>query len=333
MKQRCSSIAAAVLVMVFFASWAGCGDSDQKVQSQSTVKNQASNKPLIAATNLPLKSMTQRIVGDFAEVIQPQVEAESGQGLNVEEVLRLQNADIVFTNGPGANDAAWLDLISLDAARVHATTGDEFELSDFIQVEDFRTVHSHGDEGEHSHPWLVPQSWLNPSLAKAQSTSILNHLIKTFPEEEDSFRERYRNLKDQLSELERLAIEVAELLKANKVRVLASDPRLLFFTRSLNLEDDYLMWFDLPESSTAIEELQKRLPEPSTNEKNSTLLLWSQDAGSLEQEIGDAIGVKSASISLIESGKSDLSNSDVEFVAQLRENFETVKAVLEEMND
>ena len=323
MKKRRSFLIAATCI--FIASVLGCGDSDSKVSSQTSTGNQASNKPLIAATNAALESMAKVIVGDFAEVIRPQVQAESGQGLNVEEVLRLQNADLVFTNGPGANDAAWLDLISLDTARVHATTSDEFELSDFIQVEDYRTVHSHGDQGEHSHPWLVPQSWLDPKLAKAQSLSMLNRLVKTFPAQESGFRQRYRDLKVQLGDLEELAAEVAELLKAKKVHVIVSDPRLLFFTRSLKLEDDYLLWFELPTSSTAIAELKKRLPA----EKMNTLLLWAQEAGSLNEEIADGTGVESATISLIEGDKLD---GDVDFVDQLREDFETVKAALEGMD-
>ena len=323
-KQRWSYIAVAILLMLSVASVMGCGNNGQEIQSQSPAEKQAAKKPLIAATNAALESMAKVIVGDFAEVFRPQVQAESGQGLNVEEVLRLQNANLVFTNGLGANDAAWLDLISLDDARVHATTSDEFELSDFIQVEDYRTVHSHGDEGEHSHPWLVPQSWLDPRLAKAQSLSILNRLIKTFPDQEFGFRERYRDLESQLSDLERLAVDVADLLEAKKAHVMVSDPRLLFFTRALRLKDDYLLWFELPASDTAIADLRKRLPA----EKSKTLLLWSQDAGSLDDAIVDATGIKSATISLVEDD-----NSDVDFVAQLRENLATMKASLEGMND
>ena len=332
MKQRTASVHATGLLMILTALVLGCGNSDLEVQTQSPAEINASTKPLIATTNAALKSLAKGIVGDYAEVDQMQIEAESGQGLNVDEVLRLQNADLVFTNGPGANDAAWLDLISLDPARVHGTTNDEFELTDFIQIEDYREVHSHGDEGEHSHPWLVPQSWLNPRLAKAQSLSILNRLVKNFPDQESEFRKRYRGLETQLIELEELAAEVANLLDAKKVRVIASDPRLLFFTRALKLEDDYVLWFDFPETDAAIAELKKRLPVENAQAK--TLLLWAQDAGSLNDAVVEATGIKSAVINLIEDSHYDSdAGNDVTYVDQLRKNLETVKAALEEMND
>ena len=325
-KQRWHHLATAVLLTLSLVQLFGCGDSSQNIEDQSSVENQETSTPVIAATNAALASMTKTIVGEVAKVVRPQVEAESGQGLNVEEVLRLQDADLVFTNGLGANDAAWLDLISLDASRVHATTTDEFELSDFIQVEDYRTVHSHGDEGEHSHPWLVPQSWLNPRSAKAQSLSVVNRLAKTFPDQESGFRDRHRELEKELSHLEGVADDVAELIKAKKVSVIVSDPRLLFFTRSLKLEDNYLLWFDLPNSADAVSELRKRMADG----KKKVLLLWAQDAGSLPREISDATDVESTRISLIEEEKFA---GGGEFVTQLRQNFEMLKTALEGMDN
>jgi len=299
----------------------GCGASQQSSETANPTPNEGVT---IGATNAALASMTKAIVGDFAQVIRPRVQTDGKQGLDTEEVIRLQATDLVFTNGPGANDAAWLDLISLDPARVHATTSDEFELADFIQIEDYQTVHSHGDEGEHSHPWLVPYCWLNPRLAQAQSVSILNRLVREFPEQEDDFRERHRAQVDELNVVASLAEEVAELLESNNIRVIASDPRLLFFTRALKLEDKYLLWFDLPDASAAIADLRKRLP----SDQGKSVLLWSQDAGSLKEKIGEAINVDMVRISLLEE-------ADVEggYVVALRNNFETVKAIVEGMND
>lgn len=316
-----------VAVAVLLLPLMGCARNDQPHGTNdaagTTTENEVETSvPVLAATNVALKNMTKAIVGDYAEVIRPDVQTGSGTGLDTKEVLRLQAADLVVTNGPGANDAAWLDLVSLDASRIHATTGDEFALSDFIQVQDYRTVHSHGDQGEHSHPWLVPHCWLSPRLARAQSLSLLNRLIQEFPEQESVLHERYRALDKQLKELEALAEEMVVLLQANNINVIASDPRLLFFTRSLEMEDEYFLWFELPKASAAVAQLQKRV---SGNEKS--LLLWAQDAGSLSDELAQATGVAMTRVDLIERDVS------ANYVEALRGNYESIRTVVGELTD
>jgi len=316
-----------VFVSLLALPLSGCSENQSRQQRTNDGSESAESKPIIAATNLALESMTKAIVGDFGEVIRPQVQPDPESGLNMDEVIRMQRAAVVFTNGPGANDAPWLNLISLNESRVHATTKDEFELSDFIQVRDFYTVHSHGDEGEHSHPWLVPHCWLNPRLAKAQSLSLLNRLIKSFPDQEALFRTNQKELIEELGEVEALAMEVAKLLGAGNLTVISSDPRLLFFTRSLKLEDNYFLWFDLPEPSVALKAIQQRKPD-----KGDTLLLWAGKGGSLKDHLKTSAGITMATVNLIEA-VGDETDSATNYISKLSQNYQTIKMAVEGMND
>jgi zinc transport system substrate-binding protein len=237
----------------------------------------------------------------------------------------LQSAAVVLTNGPGADDAAWLSLISINQSRLCETTSAEFELSDFIQVQDYRTVHSHGDEGEHSHPWLVPQCWLNPRLATAQSVAILNRLVAMFPEQETAFTANHRSLREELEAVEELAGDVATLIKSRNLTVIASDPRLLFFTRSLSLEDNYFLWFEPPETSAAIAELEKRKPESGGH----LLLLCPPAASSLVEGLSQSLGIETATVSLIQSS-AEGKDADT-FVKELRRNYQTLQDIVQGM--
>lgn len=321
-------LSTACFFATFFFTFAGCDspNSNPTPARSGASDTTASKKTVIAATNTALQCLTKAIVGEAAEVIRPRVRGKSNSGLDTQEMLRLQAADLIVTNGPGADDADWMQLISLDTNRIHATTSDEFEISDFIQVQDYRTVHSHGDQGEHSHPWLVPHCWLAPKLAQAQSLSLLNRLTEEFPQHGQDFRQRYDALSGELNAVGDLAKEVAELLDSKHVHVVASDPRLLFFTRSLNLDDDYLLWFDLPEASDAITQLRKR-----TTDKPQTVLLWSQDAGSIADPIAAATGVVMVRVGLIEDRDDSFDGGD--FVAGLRLNYENLKTAVRGMSD
>lgn len=302
----------------------GCSANQTTHPSAGDTKESSDSKPIIAATNFAIQSIAKEIVGDFADVVRPQVQLSSERGLDADEVISMQKAALVLTNGPGADDAPWLNLISLNESRIVATTSEAFELSDFIQVEDYRTVHSHGDEGEHSHPWLVPHCWLDPRLAVAQSSSILNRLSEAFPDREATFAANHKSLIQELEQVEELVDSVAELIQTKNVTVIASDPRLLFFTRALKLDDNYLLWFELPEAPAAIDELEKRKPEGKQK-----LLLCAQDIGSLRKQLGEATVLR---VDLIEQTENQPESAG-KFIAMLRENYQTLKTCVEGMAD
>ena len=321
--------------MVLASLVVGCSANETDYQGSGKANNAPDSKPIIAATNLALESMAKTIVGDFADVVRPRVELNSERGLDAEEVISMQRAAVVLTNGPGAEDAAWLNLISLNESRIFATTSAEFEFSDFIQVEDYRTVHSHGDEGEHSHPWLVPHCWLNPRLASAQSQGVLNRLIQVFPKQEATFSANHKLLKQELESVQEMVDEVGELIQSRGLTVIASDPRLLFFTRSLNTKDNYFLWFEPPEISTAIVELEKRKSQGTKR----LLLLCPESTSLLAEELSNTTDIETATVNLIEEVRTENQHAAEEvgnsrgFVSELRANYQTLKTVVEGMSD
>jgi zinc transport system substrate-binding protein len=306
-----------ILTLLAAAILSGC----QTDASPSLPTPTTDSRPLVAATNGALSDMARSLIGDVADVFCPDSKALTNENFEADQLIRLQQSEIIFTNGPGANDAQWLDLISLQNDQIHATTNDQFELNDFIQVQDYRTVHSHGDQGEHSHPWMVPHCWLSPRLAIAQSVSMGDRLVKLFPQHHDLIRKNQALLQSQLEDVITLAQATAKQIEAETITVIASDPRLLFFTRALNQTDNYFLWFDLPNAVKASAELRERLP------KGKVLMLWAEAPGELVAATAELKGVLNVVIERLDDDQPG------QYLSLMRKNFAAVKSAIEGATD
>ena len=94
----------------------------------------------------------------------------------------MQHAGLVVANGRGAEVAKWLETVSIPDSRLCNSATRGLALADYIAIEDLRMVHAHGPEGEHSHPTMVGNTWLDPAIAKKQSAYIAQELMRVFPE-------------------------------------------------------------------------------------------------------------------------------------------------------
>ena len=216
----------------------------------------------ITVTNFPLFAFTQQIVSECqsADPIQV-VYIGPGPGESVDwspsiaQIRQLQKSDVVIVNGPGAEFARWLTFVTIDDSKL-CKSADTLGLDEFIVVKDFDVVHSHGPEGEHSHSWVVPNSWLDPSIARRQAKFIFDRLVATYPDDQKALEVGYRKLDSQFdplfSSVDALREKVATL--ANK-SVVTSDPRTKFLTRALGMEDNHLLWFESPDAESVANDL------------------------------------------------------------------------------
>lgn len=306
-----------VLMMV------GCDDASSGTSPSSNASESgfetSTETKTIATTNYALKEITAIIAGDGFEVWQPTFE---GAVPTREQLKQLQRSDVVFTNGPGADFAPWLALVSLDANKICETTTHSFELSDFIQVAEHQIVHSHGDEGTHSHPWMVPHCWLDPRLVLLQGEVVRDRLIAIYPDAQQTFRENFdAHLKAPLSAMIESNQKLAETIKGRAGQWVTSDPRLKFFTKSLGVIDTHLLWFELPAPSAALKQIKEKMPTENAAEK--VWLLWAQDGGKTQQMLDEKLdALRSTNMDLIEHALPDLSLID-----RLRLNYERISAL------
>ena len=236
----------------------------------------------VAVTNYPLYCVVSSICrdtnGPVKEVVY--VGPPAGQDAHTwipstDQIRDLQKVDLIICNGPGAVFANWMDKVTIDESKLCKTT-DAIKLAEFVVVKDYQLVHSHGPEGEHSHSWVVPQSWLSPRIARKQAKLCFDRLVTVYgasPQLDNGFAE----LQKQFDELE-ASVEQIKTAKSELI-VASSSPDIQYLTRELGWTDRYLQWTEIGDAVKAEKELAemrarvaKSDPEAPKTEK---LFLWS----------------------------------------------------------
>ena len=157
---------------------------------------------------------------------------------SVEQIIGIQNSDLLIVNGPNARYANWIDVSTIPLKLI-CKSCNLFSKGDTISVRDYQITHTHGPEGEHSHPYTVPYSWLDPSLAAKQAQAICIRLCEEYPDYKETFKNNESELIAELGKLTELARTNSE-----EVTVVSSSPQAKYLTRCLGLKDLHLLAFD-----------------------------------------------------------------------------------------
>ena len=232
------------LLIAVLSFSAGC-PSDPSHRGTSDRFATPSKSQIVSTVSYPLYYMTKRLIGNTkigVELIGSPTEATENWTPNDSQIQTLQQSDLIIANGPGAPFAQWMVRVSLPESRIVHTT-DDLNLDEFIMIKDYQVVHQHGPEGEHSHPFMVAQSWLDPQIAGKQAVQIATALKTTYPDLSATFDENLQRLSQELTELSQRTASLPER------EILSSTPRLKFLTRAAGLKDTHLLWFDFPEES------------------------------------------------------------------------------------
>lgn len=218
--------------------------------------DQAKSSGLIAVS-YPLQVFTKQLVGDSVPVGFPCAGPDPQRWQpRREDIRQMQAADLVVTNGRGATYAQWMVTVSLPASRICETATRGLELSDYIAVEDLQIVHSHGPEGEHSHPTMVARTWLDPALAIQQSEYLAGELERIYPERKTEIASNLGPLRRQLEPLvERLP------LTDQATPIWTASSEMKFLTRATGLTDWHFNWT----AETKTEQIENDLIERHQN--------------------------------------------------------------------
>ena len=196
----------------------------------------AQERSRIVAVNYPLQYLTERLVGDGAEVVFP-VPADVDPSFwrpSIEDISMIQSADLILLNGAGF--ATWVDRVSLPRSKLVNTTSaieDAFIFTESI-------THSHGDGGEHSHEGVASYVWLDPTLAIAQAEAIAAAIAGRQLAPADEVYARFDTLRSELEALDMLA--QTRLGGLSDTAIIATHPRYQYFARRYGLDVSSLEW-------------------------------------------------------------------------------------------
>ncbi|HEV7279117.1 MAG TPA: metal ABC transporter substrate-binding protein [Pirellulaceae bacterium] len=185
-----------------------------------TATDAPAGKPTIYVDSYPLAYFAERLAGDGAKVVFPAPEdVDPAHWKPSDEIVReYQNADLVLLSG--SHYANWTSRASLPPKQVVDTTAD-FPPGSLVMSEE-GVVHSHGDEGEHSHESYALHTWLDPKLALLQAEAVRDAVARLLPDDQEAIDRRFAELTVDLSDLE---ARLAKLKEATQgMPLIASHP-------------------------------------------------------------------------------------------------------------
>lgn len=241
-------------LMLGSLAFAGCFYSNE-VNSKERKENVESDFRVVAVS-YPLQYLTCRLAGGLVAVDFPVpqgVKDPSRWKPSREAVLAMQSADLVIANGVGAGYAKWLPKVSLPESKLCRTATKGLSISDYIAVADVSVVHSHGPDGEHSHPTMVSRTWLDPAIAKKQAVYISEQLTKIYPQFAIQFS---ANLTALTKDLDRLTALLQSTAREQSRPLVTATPLQKFLTRAAGVGDLHMTWFAIPNVEQADLELK-----------------------------------------------------------------------------
>ena len=318
----------------------GCETStDGQRGSPDKLSNQKIGKPTIFTVSLPLEWATAQIAGDFADVQCPAATTDTPDRWRPDRatLAKMQSADLLICNGTAAPYANWLQTSSLPSSKMVEAASKGLSLADFISVEDIQIVHSHGPEGEHSHPTMVSRTWLSPSVLSKQATYIEQQLSKRFPDQATAFG---NNLATLTAKLDSLSKDFETPESAPAIKCLSATPELKFLTRFTRVEDRHFNWKQETTVEQAKTDFENRIREVSVTgqdaekasaqpnaQKSAAVILFPARLNSLASKLDDALsakGYQTISIDLL-----DQKIGDQDFLTRLRANLSAINKVRE----
>ena len=223
----------------------------------------------VTAVGYPLSFFAEQLVDESIKIhaVLPKQGSLASWRPSRDEILSMQKSDIIFINGSAAPFASWLPHVTLPESKVCATANDGLKLSDMISVEDIRIVHSHGPEGEHSHPTMVAYTWLDPAIAAKQVAIMAKRLTTTYPKLKSSIADKQQKLTGELKKLSKavktvnlhLALKKISIEEKSPTTMLTDSPNLKFLTRVLGVNDIHLNWSKGLSTSEAEIQLKEKL--------------------------------------------------------------------------
>ena len=297
-----------ILASVYLLTCFGCGADKKSVTDDApeTVRGR------VAVTNYPLFCMASSICRDESGPVKELIYVGPPNGADAHSLMPstsqirdLQNVDLIVCNGHGAVFANWMDKVTINQSKLCETT-EGIKLSEFVIVKDYQLVHSHGPEGEHSHSWIVSQSWLSPKIARKQATLMFKRLVTVYGESHQ-LDNGFAELQKQFDQLEAAAEKIQSDHPDHVVT--SSTPDIQYLTRNLGWTDHYLQWTE-PRSAAQgekeIADMRARIAnEGSKPSQTESLFLWSGAPVEGVTAIVDAQWPANVTIDLIDSPGSD----------------------------
>jgi len=302
-----------LICVMMLASTCGC-----RTQEKSTTQTPASSnhQPSIVTTSYPLEWVTQELAGDQYTVNFPAGASDQPDRWRPDRktIAEIQAADLIISNGVAAPYANWMKTVSLPSAKVVETASQGMSLSDFISVQDIQLVHSHGPEGEHSHPTMVSRTWLDPVMLTKQADYITQQLCKQYPDKANEFKDNLATVTTKLKSI------TPQPSPEPTTSVYAATPELKFLTRAAGVNDLHFNWNENTTLAQAEADLAEKKPASAPK-----FILFPQRLETLAEQLTPLLQQQKTEPVFVDMLDKAIANRD--FLKRLSDNFAKMQKI------
>ena len=307
-----------LICVATLATLCGCR-SDEKPASQTQANS--GNQPLIVTTSYPLEWVTQEVAGDEYTVNFPAGVSDQPDRWRPgrKTIAEIQAAELIVSNGVAAPYASWMKTVSLPSSKVVETASQGMSLSDFISVQDIQIVHSHGPEGEHSHPTMVSRTWLDPAMLTKQANYITLQLCKQCPDKAEQFKDNLVSVTTKLKSI------TPETSPEPSVSVFSATPELKFLTRATGVNDLHFNWNENTTLAQAEADFAEKKPASAPE-----FILFPQRLKTLAEQFKPLLKQQEVEPVFVDMLDKAIANQD--FLKRLSDNFAKMKKITFDSN-
>jgi len=319
--QDLSSVNAVGLLLICVALLAGTWGCRSDETSKNQTPTDSTSPSSIVTTSYPLEWVTQEIVGSEYTVNFPAGVSDQPDRWRPDRqtIAEIQAADLIISNGVAAPYASWMNTVSLPASKVVETASQGMSLADFISVQDIQLVHSHGPEGEHSHPTMVSRTWLDPVMLTKQADYITQQLCKQRPDKANQFKANLATVTTQLTSI------TPQPSSNPAVSVFSATPELKFLTRAAGVSDLHFNWNKTTTLAQAEADFAEKKPATAPQ-----FILFPQRLESLAERLSPLLQQQKIEPVFVDMLDKVIENRD--FLKRLSNNFSKLQKITSDSN-
>lgn len=193
----------------------GCSGGDGPVDPGAPLSTEPGGADGAAAVRVtvasyPLYESLKMAAGEKLALHYPEV--PDGEVMSRGEVAKVQASKLILLDG--THHVGWVDTVSLPETKKRLTT---FDVMDRLIMVDSLGSHAHGPGGEHSHPGIVAQTWLDPQLFREQIRTALRSCKTAGLLSENEAEAALETWWNQVQSLDNQMAELAEKPKRNAI--------------------------------------------------------------------------------------------------------------------
>jgi len=197
----------------------GCGNAEEN-KTETTNDNMID----IYTTVYPLQYLAEEIGGKYVhvETVYPPGTDEHTYEPSQKDIVNMTNAELFFYIGHNLEGfVTKAQPILSDEGVKTVAIGEKVNLDDEAHTDNEHAheeqEHSHNDD--HDHGGVDPHLWLNPLYTAQMAEAIKTELTKQMPEQADYFEAHYKQLDEQLHELDTQLADTIKNGKTNEIIV------------------------------------------------------------------------------------------------------------------